>query len=126
MQNGRLYSSAQTLQSCFYTLFIGHFFSVSLLFCFSIFCKLGPRSAFGGKRRKKSASEESPVVVWVGKGWRWPPSQFTHPFASRYISFQAPDLSYFTPCFAFTSEPGPGTNLPRKTVVVVDYLVILY
>ena len=104
MQNWRLYSSAQTLQSCFYTLFIGHFSSVSLLFCFSIFCNLGPRSAFGGKRRKKSASEESPVVVWVGKGWRWPPSQFTHPFASRYLFFPFHFLVCLSPNFGAWSQ----------------------
>ena len=104
MQNGRLYSSTQILQSCFYTLFI---FSVSLLFCFSIFCNPGPGSAFGRKRRKKSASEASPAVVWVGKGWRW---RYPSPLPSSPIPLLADIyLSYFTPCFAFspTSEPGP-------------------
>ena len=95
---GRPYRSMQTLQDCFYIPFIRHFFSVSWLFCFSIFRKLGPGSALGekekkiGVRQKKLTSEASPPVVWVGKRWRCaarPPSpaHTSAPFASRHIFF---------------------------------------
>ena len=87
----------------------GIFFSVSWLFCFSIFRKLGPGSALGEKEKKIGERGEPTGSLGrerVAVAPPVPPLQPTHrlPLLANIY------FSYFTPCFAFspTSEPRPG------------------
>ena len=80
----------------------GIFFSVSLLLCFSI----------------SSASEASPAVVWVGKGWLWrrPFSHFTPCFAFPPLRSLVPGYFFFS----VNSEFFPGLICPARLVFLLS------
>ena len=102
MQNGRSYSRMQTMQYCFYTLFIRHFL------CFSTSSNLRPGSALGEEEKKIGERSEPGGSLGRERVAVAPPVLHPQP-THRLPSLVDIYFSHFTPCFAFfpTSEPGP-------------------